>query len=387
MNTIVCPNCKKEIEISEAISHKMQEEFLAKADAEHKDEWEKQKKEIEEKAEKRIGEKLDLKFKDSQNELEQTKKRKQELQNQLLESKQLLTSLKLKDEEREIENQKWKIQERDILSEEITKKVRQMADLEKRELEIQLQSMKKAVEEANKKGGSKSQQLLGEAMELQVFNSLIKSFPLDDIAEVEKGVLGADIRQIVKSPKGYPCGSILWECKRAKWDEKKFIEKLKLDQRAESSNLAVIVSINLPKDATDGFINRGDDIWICSLPLVIPVAVALRKMILDAAFQKALAVNRGEKKEDLFSYITSTGFIQPVKTIVEVYKEMILQITKERAAYEKIWKQRESQAQRIINSMASIVGNIQGKIGASSLQIKELELIESGDLIDDPSDI
>ncbi len=379
MNTIACPNCKKEIDIPNAIMHKMLEAELTKAKSESQEEFEKQKKDIEEKAEKRIEEKLALKLKDSQNELEQTRTRKQELQNDLLESKQQLTSLKLKDEEREIENQKWRSKERDILSEEIIKKERQKTDLEKRELEIQLESMKKLVEEANKKGGSKSQQLQGEAMELQVFKDLTKLFPLDDISEIAKGVSGGDIRQIVKSPKGYPCGSILWECKRAKWDEKKFIEKLKLDQRAESSNLAVIVSINMPKDATDGFINRGDDVWICSLSLVAPVAVALRKMLLDAAFQRALAVNRGEKKEDLFSYITGPEFIQPVKTIVEVYSEMILQIAKERGAYEKIWKQRESQAQRIISSMASIVGNIQGKIGASALQIKELDLIESGD--------
>lgn len=377
---MLCPNCKKEIDIPNAIMHKMLEEELVKAKSESQEEFEKQKKEIEEKTERRIEEKLALKLKDSQNELEQTRTRKQKLQNDLLESKQQLTSLKLKDEEREIENQKWRTKERDILSEEIVKRERQKTDLEKRELEIQLESMKKALEEANKKGGSKSQQLQGEAMELEVFKILTKLFPFDDIAEIAKGVSGGDIRQIVKSPKGYPCGSILWECKRAKWDEKKFIEKLKLDQRTESSNLAVIVSINMPKDATDGFINRGDDIWICSLSLVTPVAVALRKMLLDAAFQRALAVNRGEKKEDLFFYITGPEFIQPVKTIVEVYNEMILQITKERAAYEKIWKQRESQAQRIINSMASIVGKIQGKIGASSLQIKELELIESGDL-------
>jgi hypothetical protein len=379
MNTMLCPNCKKEIDIPNAIMHKMLEGELAKAKSEDKEEFERQIKEIEEKTKKKIEEQLSLKLKDSQNELEQTKIRKLELQNDLLESKKQLTSLKLKDEEREIENQKWKARERDLLSEEIVKKEREKSNLEKRELEIQIESMKKALEEANSKGGSKSQQLQGEALELEVFKKLKELFPSDDISEVAKGASGGDIRQLVKSPKGYPCGSILWECKRAKWDEKKFVEKLKLDQRAEGSTLAVIVSINLPKDAMDGFINRGDDIWICSLALVAPVAVALRKMLLDAAFQKALAVNRGEKKEDLFSYITGPEFVQPVKTIVEVYSEMILQISKERAAYEKMWKQRESQSQRIINSMASIVGKIQGKIGASALQIKELDLIESGD--------
>jgi hypothetical protein len=379
MDLIICPHCKKQVKLSEAIIRQLQQGVRTEEEEKGKIELEKAREKIEIEAMYKAKKETELELKDAKNEAEEYKKQQDELRKKVLEANEQTRLIKLKDEEREIENQKWKMLERDKMSDEITKREQEKAELDKRELLIQLDSMKKAAEEVSKKGGSKSQQVQGEALEQVVFNLLTKSFPLDNIVEIEKGVLGADIRQIVKSPKGYPCGSILWECKRTKWDEKKFIEKLKADQRAESANLAVIVSTNLPKDALDGFINRGDDIWICALSLVAPVAVALRKILLDATFQRALAVNRGEKKEDLFSYITSTGFIQPVKTIVEVYKEITSQITKERGAYEKIWKQRESQAQRIINSMASIVGNIQGKIGASALQIKELDLIESGD--------
>lgn len=379
MEPIICPHCGEKLEISQAIKNQFEDKIRKIEGARYKEEFEKEREKIELVAKEKAKKEAELELKDAKNEMEEYKKNQELLRKKVLEANEQTRLLKLKDEEREIENQKWKLQVRESLSDEITKKERQKSDLEKRELQIQLESMKKALEEANKKGGSKSQQLQGEAMELEVLNALTKSFPFDDITEVGKGVLGADIKHIVKSPKGYTCGSILWECKRAEWSEK-WIERLRLNQRADNSNLAVIVSNNLPKDATDGFINRGDDIWICSLSLVAPVAVALRKILLDAAFQRALAVNKGEKKEDLFAYITSTGFIQPVKTIVEVYKETILQISKERGAYEKIWRQRESQAQRIINSMASIVGNIQGKIGASALQIKELDLIEDNSI-------
>lgn len=377
MDAVICPHCKKTFEPSEAIIRHFEQQAQEKNKIDMK--------EFRSKVETETKEKMEVEIKDAKNETEEYKKRQSEMKQQVLEANEKVRLLKIKEDEREIENQKWKMQEREIMKSEISKLEqgkagveRQKIELENRELKIQLDSMKKAVEEANKKGGSKSQQLQGEALELETFDILVKSFPLDEIVEIKKGVFGGDIRHVVKSPKGFSCGSILWECKRTKWDEKKFIEKLKLDQRTENLNLAVIVSTNLPKDAADGFINRGDDIWICSLSLIIPLAVALRKMLLDAAYQRALAINRGEKKEDLFSYITSTGFIQPVRTIVEVYKEMTSQIVNERNAYEKIWKQRESQAQRIINSMANIVGNIQGKIGASALQIKELDLIESG---------
>lgn len=368
MNTIQCPLCKEFFDPGEAVVHGLEQknqEILQKA-----------REGIELKAKEKAKKEFELEAADSKKELEEYRKNQEELRKKVLEANEQTRLLKRKEEEREIEMQKWRMKESENLSEELTKKIQEKADLEKRELQIQLESLKKALEEANKKGSSKSQQLQGEALEEEVLK-LLKTFP-DEIIEIGKGVSGADIRQIVKSPKGYPCGSILWECKRAEWHER-FVEKLRLDQRSEHANLAVIVTINPPKDATDGFVNRGDDIWICSLSLIVPLAVALRKMLLDAAFQKALAVNRGEKKEDLFSYITSNEFVQPVKTIVEVYKEMDMQITKEEDAYKKIWKQRRSQAQRIISSMATIVGSIQGKIGASALQIQELELIESGD--------
>ena len=374
MNRIICPHCNKSFEVSQAMTHEMEESVKIREQAK----FDKERLEIEEKALEKAKRELELELKDAKNEAQEYRKNQEELRKKVLEANEQTRILKLKDEDREIEMQKIIAQEREKSTEEITKKERLKSDLEKRELQIQLESMRKALEAANKKGRSKSQQLQGEALELELQHLLAVSFPHDETTEVGKGISGADIRQIVKSPKGYPCGTILWESKRTvEWSEK-WIDKLKTDQRAENANLAVMVSINLPKDAPDGFINRGDDIWICSYALVVPVAVALRKILLDAGFQKALALNRGEKKEVLYSYITSTEFIQPVKTVVEAYKEIFDQIAKERVAYEKMWKQRESQAQRIITSMASIVGSIQGKIGASALQIKELDLLESG---------
>ena len=42
---------------------------------------------------------------------------------------------------------------------------------------------------------------------------LQSSFPEDSISPIEKGVRGADIRQIVKTKIGNNCGIILWESK------------------------------------------------------------------------------------------------------------------------------------------------------------------------------
>lgn len=369
MNSIVCPNCNLPFDPGEAILHAAQEkskEIIA---------LDRKKIGLEER--KKVEEEFEIKLLDSKKESKEKDERYDKLKEDFLKSNELNRELKEKDKEREIEMKKWQTQEGEKIAEKTRREEREKAELDRKEDQIKMEKMQKKIEELSNAGVSKSQQLQGEALEVKLLE-MLKNFP-DEIVEIAKGVSGADIRQIVKSPKGYNSGVILWECKRTDWSEKKFIEKLKSDQRAEKANLAVIVTNDLPKDANDGFINRGDDIWVCSLSLALPLAVALRKILLDAAYQKALQFNRGEKKEQLFSYITSPEFSQPVKTIVEIYKEMLDEITSEEVAFQRKWKLRKSQAQRIIMSMADIVGSIQGKIGASALQIKELELLESGE--------
>lgn len=365
MNTIVCPGCGKVVEISKALLH---------------EEREKIKKEAEEKAVQKAKEELEFKIKDSQNELDEAKNRNKELQTQLLELTKSIRNLKEQNEKNDLENQKKLNEELEKSREQISKIEQEKANLEKMELQKQLDDTKKLLEEAQRKSNQKSQQMQGEVLELDLENMLRLAFPQDEIEPVGKGVTGADIRQIVKSPRGRVCGVILWESKRTKEWRDVWISKLKEDLRSEKANIPVIVSSELPKEAKGGF-GQKDGVLICSHALSIPIAAMLRKNLLDVEYQKAVSENRGDKAELLYTYVTSHEFRQQVENVMEVHHEIQEQIIKERVSFEKFWKQREAQAQRIILSAANIVGSMQGKIGASALQIKGLELpeIESGE--------
>jgi hypothetical protein len=376
MNNIKCPNCGKQVEISEAIKHQIQEDILAKAKTEYKEELEKNRKDIEEKAERRIKEELELKFKDSQNELSKARQQSRELRDQLLELTKQLRSLKQKDDERELEMQKKLTLEREKIQEDVVKIEKEKSSLEIAEIKKQLDDTKKALEGAQRKAAQKSQQLQGEVLELELEKLLRDAFPHDETQAVAKGVPGADIKHIVKSPKGIVCGTILWESKRTKEWSDKWLTKLKEDLRIQKANIPVIVSIVLPKEAKNGFgIKEG--VWICSHELILAVALVLRKNLLDVGYQKAVMANRGEKADMLYNYVTSHEFQQQVERIVETYKEMKDQIIKERASFERSWKQREAQAERIIISAANIIGSMQGRVGLSMPQIKGLELFDS----------
>jgi hypothetical protein len=118
-----------------------------------------------------------------------------------------------------------------------------------------------------------SQQLQGEAQEIELEALLRSKFPGDLIEPVPKGEFGGDVLHRVISPAGQPCGTILWESKRTKNWTDTWLSKLRDDQRAAKAELALIVSHALPRgvQAFD-FI---DGIWVTDPTCAMPVAIAL----------------------------------------------------------------------------------------------------------------
>lgn len=389
MDSIICPNCNKKVEITKALKHSIEEKLAKDLAVKHEEELLKIQKEVEDKTEKRIRQDQEIKFRESKEELDQFKSRYEKVVQDLLSANQERMNLARRDQERELEMQKKLFEERKKIQEEISKSEQEKSALQTNELKKQLEDTKKALEEAQRKANQKSQQLQGEVIELELEQLLKTNFPNDEITPIEKGISGADIRHVVKSPKGIPCGVILWEVKRTKEWSDKWIEKLKQDARREGANISIIASDQLPKDAKSGAgIKSG--ICICSYNLVLPIAILNRNRILEVAYQKAVLAHRDSKAENLYSYVTGHEFSQQIESIVEAYSQMHQQILKERMAFEKMWKQREIQAQRIILSTSNIIGNIQGRLGTSMPPIKGLELAQledSDDQLSIPADV
>lgn len=378
MNTVSCPHCGKPVEISEALTHQIQATLKKELEEKHKEDLQSFEKELLEKTEKKIRNELEEKFQTAEENQQKAKEKVDEL---LLDMKKLheeKRELENKDKEREIEFLKKLREEQVKLEDTISKRLSERFDFEKQELRKQLDDTKKSLAEAQRKAEQKSQQLQGEILELELEQILKSNFPHDEIVEVGKGVLGADVTQIVKSPRGVECGQILWEFKRAKEWSDKWVVKLKEDMRASKANFAVIVSTVFPKDFPGAFTQK-DGVIITEIACAVSVSVLLRKNLLDVGYQKAVALNRGSKAELLYGYVTSHEFQQQIENAVEAYREIMTQVQKERVTYERLWKQREGQAQRIITSLANLVGDMQGRVGNNMPQIKGLELLELSD--------
>jgi hypothetical protein len=88
------------------------------------------------------------------------------------------------------------------------------------EKEAQISGMKRQIEELRRKAEQGSQQLQGEALELELESLLRDRFPRDLFEPVPKGEFGGDIIHRVFGRAGQRCGTILWESKRTKtWSD------------------------------------------------------------------------------------------------------------------------------------------------------------------------
>ncbi len=355
MQNVLCPHCGKQVELTEAFRHEVEEKIGAELKESQKAEFEKVRKETLELAEKKFRDETSVKEKNLINQIEQLKKDKT-----VAEEKEL----ELLKKERDIDDKsrKLELELQRKLNEEI-EKVRMEGDqkskMEKLELEKKLSDTQKALEDAQRKTRQGSQQLQGEVLELDLEAQLALLFPEDEILPVPKGISGADLIQKVRNKVGKTAGVIIWEAKRAKWSDS-WVQKLKDDMIAAKANEAILVVEELPDKIThSGFLNG---VWVTSYKDAVTLANSVRVLLKKIAQTKASEENKDEKLEDLYQFITSDNFKHRVASHVETIISMKTGLDSDRRLQERVWKRREVEISRldrisgIFDEMAAIAG-------------------------------
>ncbi|OGH06095.1 MAG: hypothetical protein A2W22_04240 [Candidatus Levybacteria bacterium RBG_16_35_11] len=376
MNKIKCPHCGKQVEISEAIKHQVEEAVRIEEKEKSKLEVEKLKKEIE----KRLKEDLEFKMKDSKNELEEAKRRNKELQENLLEMNKNFREIKESSEKKELENQKKMNEELEKMREEVGKTASEKAKLRELELEKKLADTQKALEDAQRKTRQGSQQLQGEVMELNLEDQLKETFPYDEFLPIPKGIEGADIWQKVKNKHGQEAGLFVWEIKRTKAFSKGWLPKLREDCRKVNGSVSILITDTLPD--TISYFGREAGVWICSFEYALVLANVLRDSLLQLAIAKSSASHKDEHLQEIYDYITSEAFRHKIEAHFESVKTLKIDLDSEKRAMERIWKKREVEIQRLDKSMSQMFGEIQGVVGPQLEAPRNLE-IEAGEEIEE----
>jgi hypothetical protein len=408
--TVVCPQCKTEIKLTESLAAPLLESIrrdyeqrLTQKDAEiakrektlHEREvaLQKQKESIDEqvaqkmhqeqvriaseeakKAKLALGNELDQKIKEISDLQDILKQRDAKLADaQKAQADLIRKQRELDDARREFELTVEKRVQTDLSAarEKAKKEAEDEMKLKVMEAEQTIASMQKQIEDLKRRAEQGSQQLQGEVQELEIESLLSARFPRDTVQPVPKGEFGGDILHRVIGPLGQSCGTILWESKRTKNWSDGWLPKLREDQRAAKAEIAVILSQALPKDIdTFGLVN---EVWIAHPKVALPVAVALRQTLIEIAGARQASEGQQTKMEMVYRYLTGPRFRQRVQAIVEAFSSMREDLDRERKAITKQWAKREEQIDRVMQATVGMYGDLQGIAGKTLQEIEGLE--------------
>lgn len=409
--TIICPKCKTEIKLTESLAapliestRREYEQRLAQKDADidKRESSLREREEVLSKSKATIDEQVADKLRQERGKIaaEEARKAKLTLQTDLDQKTKDLADLQevikqrdakladaqkaqadllrkqreLDDAKRELElTVEKRVQEGLAMTREQAKKeAEETLKLKVLEKEQTITSMQKQIEELKRKAEQGSQQLQGEVQELELEALLSAKFPRDTIQPVPKGEHGGDVLHTVLGPLGQSCGTILWESKRTKNWSDGWLAKLRDDQRSAKAEIAVIVSQTLPKGVEAfGLIDR---VWITDPRSVVPVAVALRQMLVEVASARQASEGQQTKTEMIYKYLTGPRFRQRLEAIVEAFSSMQEDLDKEKRAITKQWAKREEQIERVMQATVGMYGDLQGIAGKSLKEIEGLEM-------------
>lgn len=413
--TIICPNCKTEIRLTESLAAPLiaatrkqfeqqlsqKDEEIAKREQGIRDK-EKQVAEAKRNLDIQVADQVAAQLKAERSRVieEESRKAKQaaanELDNKARELAELQEVLKVRDA---------KLAEAQQAQAELIKKQRELDDA-KRELELTVEkrvqeglgdvrekakreaeeglklkvmekdqtiaSMQQKIEELKQKAEQGSQQLQGEVQELELENLLRAKFPFDSIEPVPKGEFGGDVLQRVVSQSGQQSGTILWESKRTKNWSDGWLVKLREDQRTAKAEISVLVSQVLPK-GVEAF-DVVDGVWVTSPRAALPVATVLRHTLLQVGMARQVSEGQQTKTEMIYQYLTGPRFRHRVEAIVEAFSTMQEDLDKERKVIMKQWAKRQEQIERVMGATVGMYGDLQGIAGKSLQEIEGLEL-------------
>ena len=403
MNTILCPRCANVIEIDKAFEAQIESRLLIETKERYEDDLKKAKTAADSMALERMNQQLeieleksklksDLEYEKLKSELKREAAANSDKQELLIEqlrdnavnmqeaNKELREEIKklnksLFDEQKakanaELEAGKKINEEAAKIREEVRKEADESHRLKELELQKQLNDTKLALDAALRKAEQGSEQIQGEVLELELERLLRSEFAHDEIEEVKKGQRGADIRQHVKDQRLNDCGLLIWEVKNAKWN-KDWITKIKDDIRASKADIGIIVSRDMP-DTYSGMQSVESNVWVVKPKLVLALAHALRQTVILVHRAGQNLLNKDEKMEILYKFLTGVEFKNRIEAIIDNYNTLQQEMENEKRQAERRWGKQEKAIRAVIGNTYGLYGDLQG-IAGSELSIPLLE--------------
>ena len=290
---------------------------------------------------------------------EQMLEEAKESANALNATKEELAALKLQKVNIETEKKRLETSQQTAIALELARQKNEIEtkqDLEKRQLMLQIETLKNDVKKASDRAEQGSMQAQGEAGELLIEDTLRSMFPHDDISEIKKGARGADCLLSVKNNVGRTVGKINIEAKDAKNFSNAWVKKLKDDSLSIGAHFSVLITTIWPSDNQKAHMKDG--VWICGYADYQILIQALRNTLFELSRAVAAEGAREEKAHVMYDFLTGQEFAATIEQMISPIVRMREQLDKEKRAFAMQWKERET----LINGCLDGAGNLYGKI-------------------------
>jgi hypothetical protein len=224
-------------------------------------------------------------------------------------------------------------QQREALDEHRDLEIQKINNAHTRDTEV----LQKKVQELSRKLDQKTAHELGDVPEIDLHRALSEAFHGDNIRRVKKGESGADIIHEVMH-NGQHCQTIVYDSKNRRIFQTGFVQKLLVDKANAKAEHAVLVTLMFPSGQRDLCIVDG--VIVARLSQVVTVAAMLRDSIVTDHLRNLSFKDRTEKKERLYSLMTSEMFRQRMAAIERAVRELEKIDAKEMEDHRRVWTTR-----------------------------------------------
>lgn len=403
-DTLTCPNCHYEIEVSATLTAQVRDTLRKELDAEARQReaefiereaglrqreltLQTERRSMEAEVHNRVAQERSRLLEEAKSKAQESVGHEiRDLRDQLEQANLKLgmaldNEMQLRQERRDLEDEKRHLEltvsrkldeERHKIREEAKLEADEEHRLKAADNDKLVADLRRQIDGLKRKAEQGSLQIQGEVMELELEELLRSHFPLDTIEPIPASCNGGDVVQHVHDAGALRCGTILWEAKRTKSFNDAWLPKLRDDLRAARGHVAVLVTAELPKGVTSFACING--VWVTGRACMLALAAALRLGIVEVARTRRHLEGKQTKIELLYDYLAGPEFRQRVEGIVEAFVTLRQDLESEKRSMRRIWNKREKQLDRAVANTTALYGDLGGILGPKLPQIPQLEL-------------
>jgi len=215
-------------------------------------------------------------------------------------------------------------------------------------------------------------QIEGLLEEKNLLEKLQQLYPTDKFFHTGKG---GDIIQIVIKQKR-EIGRIIYECKKVKNFDKKFIEQAKTARKKREADFAVLVTNTFPGKKQYYFVEK--TVFVISPVSLEPITYILRESLLRIEALKLSNQAKEKAVQMIYDYLSGSEYNNKMNEVAQELIDLGKELKKEMLTHKSVWLKRYNAYKNIFYDMQSIDNQLKLLL-TTNLENREHKLIESAE--------